>query len=422
MESKNSFKSVVLRDKFFNKTWKQATKVESSDSESDTKSEGDIPVNKNINSTGYILDKLEKVDEDITNNLSCYHYPKKNESLEPIDDSFKDYKGIVNEGDKIICKTFSYCPEYPITNIDKLKEILCEKDNLKEGSRYFQSIEGCMLTLFFYKNKWHLKTNRKLDAFQSKWGCDTSFGEIFMMSLVSMIDRGLVDCGRAIKYENKDDVFDLYTSFLDTSKIYCYIVKNIKENRLVCKVGEPEMFFIGEFQKDKLLKTNSSFIKYPFELYPKDFNDLLEQTKLISHENGQGVIVYMKDDTQIKIMNEKYMEYFNIRNNCFDIYKRYFELRMDEEKVSKLYELYPEYIEVFQYYEKLIVDVAKNIYDAYTNRYIKKVYATLPQDEYIVMNNLFSKFRYSLTINNILDELDNQESESLYYMIDKYSD
>ncbi|NDG32425.1 hypothetical protein EB118_20415, partial [bacterium] len=53
---------------------------------------------------------------------------------------------------------------------------------------FYDSYEGALIRMFYYKNKWYLSTNRKLDAYRSKWASKESFGSYFFKALVNAVE------------------------------------------------------------------------------------------------------------------------------------------------------------------------------------------------------------------------------------------
>ena len=89
---------------------------------------------------------------------------------------------ITDKENKIICPSLGYTLEYNIKNKDNCVDHLT---NMSEWKWYY-SMEGTMLRLYNYQNKWRLSTHKKLSAFKSRWSCNLTFGEMFVDALRSI--------------------------------------------------------------------------------------------------------------------------------------------------------------------------------------------------------------------------------------------
>ena len=58
-------------------------------------------------------------------------------------------------------------------------------------------------------------------------------------------------------------------------------------------------------------------------------DDMLSYVDDNDHKVSQGVIVYMPNQCQVKIMNPSYVSYFNVRGNEQSIKFRYLQVRDD---------------------------------------------------------------------------------------------
>ncbi len=71
---------------------------------------------------------------------------------------------------------------FPYSN----EQIITEKSTEEEISFLYknndwtitEAIEGTLIRIFYFNDKWIITTHRKLDAFKSKWGSEKSFGDI----------------------------------------------------------------------------------------------------------------------------------------------------------------------------------------------------------------------------------------------------
>ena len=93
-------------------------------------------------------------------------------------DDGNKYRGcITDKTNEVICPSLGYTYEYYIDtkeeSVDRFKKL--------SDWQWFYSTEGTMLRLFHYNGKWRITTHKKLSAFDSRWSCNLSFGELFVI-------------------------------------------------------------------------------------------------------------------------------------------------------------------------------------------------------------------------------------------------
>ena len=241
-------------------------------------------LNIDINSDNKYVSPLIRI-SDTQDDLILYHYVNCDETSE---DFIKSSRGIIRSGDNIICKTFGFTPEILSTNSEEIKKLLPSIQNYK----IYDAEEGAILRLYYHNNKWYLSTHRKINAYHSRWGnpSSQSFGDMFIDSLEWEIKNGSL---KDIVYQNKSDIFNLYCEKLDKNKNYTFIVRNTKENRIVCDVPlHPQSYFIGSFDNKLhlLVEGNDSSISYPNSYNFNSVDELLNHVNNINYTLKQGVI------------------------------------------------------------------------------------------------------------------------------------
>jgi hypothetical protein len=304
----------------------------------------------------------------------------------------KDKRGVITnlEGD-LVCKTFSFIEEYTPYEIEKRPFLLTEDF---KSLRFYESHEGTIIRLYNYQNRWLLSTHKKINAFKSRWGSRESFGQMFLNALISKYKLPDSRLSKTIECENDDDIFDRYCDLLDPNLVYCFLIKNTLENRIVCDSPDvPTILCLGIFDKTgKLLADNKSFIPTPAELTFKSSTEVLEYVNNIYYKKLQGVLVYKPDGNLFKILNMKYNELYNIRGNQPSLKFRYLQVRKQEDLVKKLISLYPYKESRFEFYENNLRMLAQSIHSAYVKRFINKEYIILEKPQYALMMTVHSKY------------------------------
>lgn len=331
--------------------------------------------------TKYITDNIALSDS--IGSLRLYHYLQCDETS---DDMTKQTRGIVRRGDKIVCKTFGFTSEF---SSNQGTEIQNKMKNVSfQSCKFFDSVEGAMVRLFYDENRWYLTTHRRLDAFRSKWGIHTnSFGDLFVSAIKWESQYG---CLRGIIPSSEDDLqmLDTYCNLLQRNKTYTFLVCNDSLNRIVCDApAHPTVYFSGSFDHTThlLVEGNDSGIPFPPSHSFSSLQDVLSFVDTCNWKNIQGITVYMPNQTQMKITSPTYLKYFEIRGNEPSIKFRYLQIRNHADKVKMFLELYPEHSQTITNYETYLLYIARMISQAYTIRFQQKHFVRIPPEQYRVM-------------------------------------
>ena len=333
---------------------------------------------------------------DRVDDLICYHFDSA--TIES-DISIKQYRGIIkNSEDKIICKTFSFTPEFASNdseNINKYVIPFIQNPNVV----YTPAFEGCLIRLFNYSDKWYISTHKKIDAFTSKWGSDRTFGELFLDA-----HRFSEEYKECQTYTN-DEMFKFFDRIYDKDTIYVFILKNCLENRIVCCASEqPQVEPILKIKGDNKIFQQGYEENYTKEFTAETLNELMSKVDITK---TQGYVFINKDTLEsIKIIRDDYIFYAMIRNNQPNILYRFIEIQQsgDEKNVSYLYQLYPERKEYFDSFMHTIDDICINIYRRYRNRFVRKQVSIAPQEQFYIMKELHDNFIRSEKIDIVTQE------------------
>lgn len=309
--------------------------------------------------------------------LFCYVSCKKNDS-----ELLKQCRGVIFDGNNLVLKSFPYTIEYTENdNEEILKNI-----NLSECMVY-DSYEGSIIKMFYYKNKWFVSTNRKLDAFRSKWSSKESFGFFFNKALEYQFEVNEKLRENVSYNKDTDNPIQALTSILDTNKQYMFLLLNNQENRIVCDEPiTPTIYHVGTFINGNLSVDEDIYIPYPTLHNFNTLKEIYEYVDTLDYKVKQGVHIFAPNNVQYKILNLDYQELYSARGNEPSINYRYLQVRMDSKKNDMLRFLYKQNIQSFDDYENILYDVSNNIYDGYVKRFIKKQFVTLPAEEFKVMS------------------------------------
>lgn len=371
----------------------------------------------------------ERVDMDRTSSTSelsglvdldlfCYTRCDAQES-----DFVKQCRGVVFCGDDLVMKSFPYTDELPDSDREKICELL------QDFSRwsFYEAYEGALLRMFYFAGVWYLSTHRKLNAFRSKWSSRESFGTLFCKALCSALRE---PCPDIFTEQSCEPVLEKFRATLDKNKQYVFLLRNNKDNRIVCQPpedGEPLLFHVGTFQQGKFLTgpENLTVLPSPARLSFSTPDELLTYCQGLSPQKRQGIVCMKDDGGQFKILNSSYQELFRARGNEPSVKFRYLQVRMDQKMTDLLKKLYPDAVSTFDEYENTIFDIARGIHRSYIQRFIKKNYVTVPREEYQVIQechsyHLADRRNNRVTIEKVVSCLNKQPPVNLNHMIRRY--
>lgn len=361
--------------------------------------------------------RLVDSDEETNLDLFCYVRCDNNE-----DDFVKQCRGLVYQGDTLVMKAFSYTAEYNTDELSKLETILADFSKWT----FYKAYEGALLRLFYFSGRWFLSTHRKLNAFRSKWSSRESFGTLFKRALERELNLNKNFREGLGEGEN---ILDRFQNTLDKTKQYMFLLRNGQDNRIVClppDEKEPLVYHVGTFC-DGVLSMKEQCNLYTPEEYK--FEDLSKLLTFVETEtdprNSQGIVCFGPNNVQLKILQKEYQEMFHARGNEPSVKFRYLQVRMNRKMTEMLYKLYPEMREVFDDYENTIYDVARSIYHAYVQRFIKKRWVTVPREEYKVIEDchtwhLTDRTNNRISLERIIYLLNKQTPTNLNHMIRRY--
>jgi hypothetical protein len=332
-------------------------------------------------------------------------------------EDLKKVRGLVQETDtgNILFDTFPYTEEY--NSSEEIPFFSSDNKNVLDEWNIYYSLEGCLMRVFWHKDRWYISTNKKLNAFKSRWASRKSFGDIFRDGLVHT--------------NGNENVLEVLLDQLDKELVHLFLVRYNNENRVVCSAPKDfeSVYFIGSWDdKTKTLDRewkHTIKVNIPMSIkeVPTTINDLANSVDIREH---QGVILFHKEkNLQVKVYSDEYDKKNKIRGNNPNIRFRYLEIRKDPEIKPEFIKLYPLYEDLFLEYENIMYQLAKLIRYYYIQRYIKNKYVTLPKEEYILMKKchdwyLLDRVDNKINVSKVLEILNNEETLALYKMIRRF--
>lgn len=316
------------------------------------------------------------VDEDKETGLQLYCHVKTSNADDKL---MTTARGVVFEkdSDDVYMLGVPYCKEYHD-----------EEDygqHLKPYYDYdiYDSHEGTIIRVFFYKTKWYTTTHRKLDAFKSKWASSrTSFGESFAYHMRKLFPNVIED-------EDKDYLIGVYETYFDRDRQYIFLLKSSADERIVCKSVEKDAILHVATVSEGRLDYDVVFPPFPKPAKHTSIETPAELDSLLFSINPndlQGVLLIDKQTNEhIKIYTRQYKTLFDARGNVPSIRFRYYQLMAagDIETLHRLKHMYPEVD-----FRKIQNDLEKAciyLYHKYIARFVYKETFTMdPSCHYVL--------------------------------------
>lgn len=392
-----------------------------------------------------LIDSIGRVSLYVNDNISG----ERNKSS--IDGNTLIYPNVIcvkkDDKDKIFFKGFPTIIE--LNDEEIISPTLCGSFDPK-NCKIYEAIEGTLIKVFNVDNVWYTSTNRRLDAFKSKWAAKReSFGERFAKAL-RIIDRKIINTDYSDDEQFPGDHFDCITpdtketiidieddkeflsSFYDrelkSEYKYTFMLKPSDEERIVCNSTTVEdddvITKVATFDKDDNEINDDNTVKVRgisnrklllFET-PKEISEYIFDN--VDYHTSQGLICFNSDDRSIyKIISKEYQNLFNLRGNIPSLRFRYLMLRSESEEIrSKFFELYPNMFSIANELEKQIYKLCLDLHQTYISIYIDlKHNPNLSQEEYRAIkfiHEIYSETRTRTTASRINDILTYDASPS----------
>ncbi len=332
--------------------------------------------------------QIQVVDQD--DSLLVYHYNP--ECTELSGEDVKQVRGWVLDSstNKIVSKTYSMIPEVSTIEADRFGRIM---ESLGTNVVFMQAFEGTLLNVWFWNGKWRLSTTKKLNAFSSRWGSSTSYGDYFIQCLMNELTA-------AGQTPDSSTVFDQFTSSLNVNKIYSFFLRTFNENRIVCNVYDRSAcFFMGTFNRENnfsfSIQTEEPVVFSSIPVYDDitDLQTLFGKVVTMNPYEAQGILIINDKSQAVKLMNQPYLELHSLRGNSPNLLMRYITLvkSKDQPTLEAFCRLYPENEPERKDFQRVVRLMCKNLVSKYIKRYIKHEIVVLPPEQHGIMKELYQR-------------------------------
>ncbi len=314
----------------------------------------------------------------------------------------KENRGLVYDRDSnLVLKTFPHADEYVGTDVKGVELALT---GLMTGPLVaYDAYEGTIIRVYNVGGKWNMSTHKKLDAFKSRWSCQTSFGQNFVFALGA-------------------ESLEQFYSRLNPSFRYVFLLINNEQNRVVCSAPDGHIVYhVGTFNDQFKLVENDDLgflkpVKHSFTS-PTDLCDFVERLNPL-YQMG---LICMSDDgfRHVKVLNSRYKNLTKFRGNTPSLKYRYLEVRTNHELVTGLTTLFPSYENVFRSIENAVHQLAVKLHSTYMRRYVnkQKEFIILPPDEHNVLKTCLTNRNVRITPETVKEVLNKLSPFKLNQML-----
>ena len=355
--------------------------------------------------------------EDQSAGLTLLHYD--GTVTDETDNHIKDTRGTITDSTfEPIVSTFGYTPEYTVDDHDKYVPLL---DKL-EDCTMFRAEEGTFLRLFCHDHKWHLSTFKRLNAFESRWSSEKTFGEWFVEALRYFYTDG---AGKNQLQFEEEHLYDVFCNTLDRELVYTFLLRTNEDTKIVCRTPEhPTVFFTGVFRNGKRLSENPLLLSFPEQVTFSTVQDLEQYVMLTDPFEHQGVLIILPDQRTIKISNTKHFTYKSIRGSEPDIEMAYFRVRNSSEEVKVFTTMFPR-VDTTRI-ESSVTTMMTYLHRMYVRRFIKKLYTMLHPTLFHVLRKAHTWHTENrptniVTFDKMKELIEGQDSVSLFRMYKEYT-
>lgn len=291
--------------------------------------------------------------------------------------------------------------------------------------------EGALIRVYYADGSWQVSTQRKIDAFKSRWSGSESFGELWNKALEEQVKSNPAFAARVQASAEETNLLSSFFNTLDTNKQYLFVVAHNEANRLVCDAPEvPTVLHVGTFS-DGFLKTMDNLSTCTIDLPTPQVHRFSTASELRDHvlnldtRQLSGCLGKTRDNKWYKFQNEVYLQKETVRGNEPSLRFRYLQVRLDGATVDDLYRLFPKHAPVFDECEDHLYAIAKYIHKAYMDRFIRRQFVQLEREFFSIMRichewHKTDRQNNKVTLDKVIEVLNTRYDHVLNKMIRMY--
>jgi len=343
------------------------------------------------------------------------------ENYRIVDSKEETMRGFIYQDNRLVCKTFPYSDELTIEDGEEIKS------RLSEGEwKFFPSYEGTILRIVNDGDNQLICTHKKLDAFNSRWGSEQSFGDLFKTSIV--------------EFNKQENAFENFLSTLKDDKHHTFLVCSNLDSRIVAN-RDNEIFYVGSFDaqtqkylgvleniSNKISHFCKSIQSLDIKFSQENKEEVYEQIRLyvenkVEPFSQQGLVAIRQDDLSVfKVLNSVYKNLSELRGNNPSLPTRYLELLLKrKDLVLDFCTVFSNKHHEFGYISELLDDTTGYLLNVILTRYLRKRFMHVSP----VLHSFVKQYENmedlsALTFDKIYEKLSEKDTNYVWNLMQSY--
>ncbi len=287
-----------------------------------------------------------KVDEEIYPSLYCICQSDKTPNNEKW---LRECNGLIveKETNRVVC--------YTMDKMDESTELTINQDIDMSTVNLGYSLEGALLRVYYYGDKWMVSTKRCVNAKKARWLSKKTFHEMFMET----IPEGFMDK-------------------LEVDKCYSFILGH-PENNMVVQYVRPMLYHLITRDMGTLeeIEVDLGVNKMPM-LETRDLEAEMKNLESINWEelggvSLEGIVITDGNKNRQKFITQSYKRAKELWGETNYRFYRYLEIRKEGNGVIEEYLRYfPHHKDEFVKYEKDFIGLVQFVFDIYYGKHVLK--------------------------------------------------
>ena len=300
------------------------------------------------------------------------------------DSMSENIRGYILRDKKLVVSNLPYCEEVVIKNRSSrsfLDVIENKNDSVNDSVNdseidgiFLPSLEGTFLRVW-WDTTWKVSTNNKLDSYNSRWGSNLSFGEMFRTSVNNLYKKAPTE---SLEY---------FFETLDQKLVYCFLLKG---KRVVCEQSKDKLYYIGfidvtSSQMSIIYDESPSLIPVLQSVSFLNWESVYNYVREKGYHSIQGLLYYKTDGTVYKLYNETYKKYLDMNQNDPNVLRNYLRLT-DPVDINFFRQNYSEEESGMNLLDLNLHKFTCIIYNLYVERYIYKKFILVQGDLHFIIS------------------------------------
>jgi hypothetical protein len=224
-------------------------------------------------------------------------------------------------------------------------------------------IDGSLIRAYHDGSIWRLSTNGMINAYESYWISQKSFGELFD------------DCLSRIYSDNTLFATSPLVNSMNKQYSYQFILRHPSVH--LDQTTKSFIYHVGTFDNIGLKYVSDTIDKHFRKPSVTEFASLADiQTSIKTKSGCRGYILYSKDNADIqtpryKMLNAEYSYLRDLIGNTPNLYLRYLEC-LSEGRASELLDKFPSIRYHSSWVDKCLAKITSDVFSAYVEKFMKK--------------------------------------------------